>query len=212
MPPENDDFLNLALIDINARARPSSVEELWNTLLSAPPFHPYADTGPEAIWRLSCPQDGFSLAIFERHDWISRRWGYVLWDHARLLDLEPRGDSLFLTPWEPAVDPVPRPEGPSEEEREASWRKRSVLYNKGCRGYWAEGDESRVRWPEERKRSPGPEEQLRKHREEEERRWTPGSLEDAKRYWEVELAHLDQVPGGEGSFRSPGEDGHTKES
>lgn len=65
-------------------------ESPFNTLLSTLPFHTDADPGPETIWSLSRSQDGTSLAIFEQHDWISRRWGYVLWDYARLCDLDRR--------------------------------------------------------------------------------------------------------------------------
>ncbi|ROV96851.1 hypothetical protein VPNG_09275 [Cytospora leucostoma] len=142
-------FLWLSLIDINIDARPGNDPGLYTTLYSAPPFHPDPDPGPELIWRLSCPQDGSSLGLYEQHDWISRRWGYVFWDYARLQGLILTGDALTSETWEPRVNPVQIPEPPpSAEEREASYQVRSSIYRRGGRGYWAEGDESRVQWPE----------------------------------------------------------------
>lgn len=185
-PSENDDFFNSALIDFNYRACPANDEDLYNTLLSAPPFHPDNDLGPETIWRMSCPPDGSSLAVFERHDWISRCWGYVLWDHARLQNLDSRGDFLLSVLQEPATNPVPQPQNPSKEGREASWQRRSALYYRGCRGYWSEGEESKARWPKGEMTSRHG--QLLKQEWEEKLRHKPESLEDAKRYWEAELS------------------------
>lgn len=185
-PSENDDFLTSALIDFNYRACLAREDELHNTLLSATPFHPDTDLGPETIWRMSCPPDGSSLALFERHDWISRCWGYVLWDHARLQNLDSRGDFLLSVLQEPANNPVPEPQNPSKEEREASWQGRSALYYGGCRGYWAEGEERKVRWPEGEMTSQHG--QLLKQERVEKLRHKPESLEDAKRYWEAELS------------------------
>lgn len=154
IPPENEDFFNDYLFLWNICARPSVEGILYNTQLSARSNDADPDPGPETIWRISCPQDGSSLALFEDYDWVSRRWGYVLWDHERLCDLAQQGVIRLSPPWEPAVTPQPEPSTPSRQEREASWRNRSSLYARGGRGWWAEGDESRVRWLAERPPSP----------------------------------------------------------
>lgn len=185
IPRENEDFLNAVLIEINHYARSTEDKSLFNTLLSTLPFHSDPDPGPETIWSLSRPQDGSSLALFQPHDWVSRRWGYVLWDHARLRDIDRRGTALLSPLWEPAASPLPRPESPAWEEKEASWRMRSSLYARGGRGWWAEGDESKVQWPRERMCSRY--ELSTKIEREEKPHHEPGSLEDAKRYWAAEL-------------------------
>lgn len=125
-------------------------ECLFKTALSTLPVHDDADPEPETVWSLSRPPDGSSLALFEQNGWVSRCWGYVLWDHARLFDLDRRGAAVLSPPWEPVVNPLPKPQSPPQEERVVSWRTRSSLYTGGGRGWWAEGDESRVRWPGER--------------------------------------------------------------
>lgn len=189
IPSENDDFLHSVLIETNYRANPTVDESLYDTLLSAMPCYADPDPGPETMWRLSCPQDGSSLALFERHDWISRRWGYVLWDHARLYDLTRQGAFQLSPPWEPAANPRSESPDPAERDQEASWRIRSSLYARGGRGWWAEGDESRVRWPG--KRTTPLEEQRRKREQEEKLRHKPESLDDAKRYWAAGLLQRD---------------------
>lgn len=186
IPPENDDFLNSALTEINHRARPADDKNPYDNLLSTPSFHADADPGPETIWSLSLPQDGSSLALYEQHDWIPRRWGYVFWDHARLLDIDQRGAAVLTLPWEPAAHPFAERQTPSQEEREVSWQMRSSLYKRGARGWWAEGDESRARWPDERFFAR--QEQPTNDQMENIARHTPESLEDAKRYWTAELA------------------------
>lgn len=145
-PYVNDDFLWSALIMFDDNAEEAN---LYSSLYSAPPFHPDPDPGPELTWRISCPQDGSSLSIYNEHDWISRPWGYVFWDYARLQGLILTGDVLSSASWEPRVSSVRIPQPPpSEEEREASYQMRSSIYRRGGRGYWAEGGESRVQWPE----------------------------------------------------------------
>ncbi|KAK7735632.1 hypothetical protein SLS53_007372 [Cytospora paraplurivora] len=145
-PYVNDDFLWFALVNLEDDAIDAN---LYSTLYSAPPFHPDPDPGPELTWRLSCPQDRSSMSIYDQHDWISRRWGYVFWDYARLQGLILTGDALTSATWEPRVNPVRKPEPPpSDEEREASYQVRSSIYRRGGRGYWAEDDESRVQWLE----------------------------------------------------------------
>ncbi|POS79252.1 hypothetical protein DHEL01_v202342 [Diaporthe helianthi] len=147
IPAKNGGFFNAALFVMNFYAQPSDgADLLYKTISSAKPFYGDADPGPETMWRLSCPQDGSSLALFEEHDWIFRRWGYVLWDHERLCDLARQGVIRLSPPWEPAVSPQLEYSTTTEQEQEVSWRARSSLYVRGGRGWWAEGDESRVRW------------------------------------------------------------------
>ncbi|KUI57389.1 General alpha-glucoside permease [Cytospora mali] len=133
--PENENFLNSALVDFNGRTCSAEDKDLSGTLYSAAPFHPDADAGSETSWRLSWPQGGSPETIFEQNAWMSRSWGYVLWDHARLQDPGLRDDVLIPAPWETAATPVSKHREPSWEERESSWRKRCALYRRGYRGY-----------------------------------------------------------------------------
>lgn len=149
--PENEDFFNDVLWDLNCSSRTSfDRSNIYYKLISARPCHVDGDPGPETMWRLSCPADGSSLAFFQDHDYIPRRWGYVLWDHERLCNLAQQGVIRLSPPWEPAINRQVELPTPSQQEREASWRMRSSLYARGGRGWWAEGDESRVRWSTER--------------------------------------------------------------
>ncbi|PNY27592.1 Uncharacterized protein TCAP_02483 [Tolypocladium capitatum] len=73
--------------------------------------------------------------------------GYVMWDHARLVEAE----------WWERFDPLVAQgteEAASDDERQdrddmlESFEARSKLWHQGARGYWSPGDASRIIWPE----------------------------------------------------------------
>ncbi|MCJ1399993.1 hypothetical protein MMC11_003196 [Xylographa trunciseda] len=105
-----------------------------------PPSLHDPDRGPAQAWRWAHEhesRDSFVLA--EPHRGLRER-GYVMWDSERL-----QRWGFFRAPWkrgrEVRFDPV--------EEYEAmlrSFEERPKIYRRGGRGWWREGDESRVVW------------------------------------------------------------------
>ncbi|KAH9884417.1 hypothetical protein F4778DRAFT_762890 [Xylariomycetidae sp. FL2044] len=134
----NDSLMDLALRDANDRP----------DLFEAAPFFEEKDKGPQSIWRVSCFQSGWEdqdhaqLAIYDDLHWGHRHWGYIMWDRQRLDDI-----GAFEVPWELQDDRTGAE--PTREEMQESWRARSEVYDRGGRGWWAPGDESRLEWREE---------------------------------------------------------------
>ena len=99
------------------------------------------DPGPGEAWRwahfeLARPQFVCGLETREL-----RRWGYVMWDHSRLVD-SGIFDSPFDIPPEPDLNEIRR----RAEAVIPSMIERRKLYQRGARGWWDEGDESQLTW------------------------------------------------------------------
>ncbi|KAL5365793.1 hypothetical protein BJX96DRAFT_159767 [Aspergillus floccosus] len=100
------------------------------------------DPGPAEAWRHAHLELNWPAFVcsYEVHD--LQRWGYVMWDYARLVEMGFFDSSVVLSDL---------PEGPDvarEERIVESLVTRRKLYQKGARGWWAEGDESRLEWEE----------------------------------------------------------------
>ncbi|KAH8432975.1 uncharacterized protein LDX57_010610 [Aspergillus melleus] len=100
------------------------------------------NSGPSQVWiwsHMKMPAPDFVGGVATRE---LRRAGYVMWDSSRL-------ETMGLLTQEPFRIPPPLDFifwGQPPEEVIQSIMKRFRLYLMGARGWWAEGDESRLRW------------------------------------------------------------------
>lgn len=99
------------------------------------------------IWFAAHKDSFLHSVVFQPRNSHLRRCGYVMWDapekpiegglSARLR--EARRQSLI------DLIEVAR----AEDQMRRSWRERAEIYKQGGRGYWSEGDLSRIVWNEE---------------------------------------------------------------
>jgi hypothetical protein len=71
-----------------------------------------------------------------------RRFGYVMYDYDRLCSWPE-----FHEPFKPVSTNDREVRNRNHLEMMDSWRKRSGLWLDGARGYWTEGDKSKLVWP-----------------------------------------------------------------
>lgn len=101
------------------------------------------DSGPIEAW---CWANGAETLYYEQDQADLREWGYCLWDKARL-----EAWGLFNKPWT-AERAYEREQKISSEEISLSERlmksriERSRIWRLGGKGWWAEGDESKIIW------------------------------------------------------------------
>lgn len=109
------------------------------------PINKGLDKGPKDAWQ----QAHFSLpwgawVMLGEHAGRRKR-AYVFWDLERLerFDLSRVFEGLSreeANPWTPSNE--------EQEQMERSWRERSKIWVRCGRGYWGEGDLSRIDWPD----------------------------------------------------------------
>jgi hypothetical protein len=82
----------------------------------------------------------------DAHAWL-RRCGYVLWDHPETplsdLELNERFDEARAYS---LLDSFRRKDSVAKAKMRSSWRERAAIYKRGGRGYWDEGDLTRITW------------------------------------------------------------------
>jgi hypothetical protein len=110
-------------------------------------FYEDHDPGPQQIWELSREQD--VTAIYEPLDWMSRKWGYAMWDSERLQALD-----AFDGTWHPAMEEEPRFYAVSDAEMRKSYDRRAAVYQKAGLSLWSEKDLSHIVWPSKRNDKP----------------------------------------------------------
>lgn len=107
------------------------------------PFTRDCDPGPADVWHWAhqyYSPGAFVNCMIQKG---LRERGYVMWDRARLCDWD-----IFGKPWEGSPDRYTSEEYNRRfDTMRESWAKRSEIWLRGGRGYWAEGDESRIIWP-----------------------------------------------------------------
>ncbi|KAM0440015.1 hypothetical protein ACHAPT_001117 [Fusarium lateritium] len=107
---------------------------------SIPPTFPDDDGGPKTAYRWALGS-GLILSYHNGAAKALRRWGFVIWDEARLnqtniLDHPPLHSAL----------PVNNGIQVDEHAMQRSWDARRCIFLRGGRGWWDEHDQSRVRW------------------------------------------------------------------
>ncbi|KAF7920498.1 hypothetical protein EAE99_008111 [Botrytis elliptica] len=97
------------------------------------------DKGPELVWRWAHQLfNSIEFVLCDKHR-FEREWGYVMWDHSRLLELR-----VMENEWKMTEDAEKgRGSRPSKE----SMDRREKIYLAGGRGWWTAEDESKVVWP-----------------------------------------------------------------
>ncbi|KAL2132998.1 hypothetical protein VTI74DRAFT_3036 [Chaetomium olivicolor] len=98
---------------------------------------------------------------------LLRRCGYVLWDHPP--ETAPLSDEELQERFTEAMrqgmlEWFSRNVGIKKVNMENSWKERADIYKEGGRGYWSEGDLSRVTWDFSKKRRDLPPEDHREDR------------------------------------------------
>ncbi|MCJ1402995.1 hypothetical protein MMC11_006217 [Xylographa trunciseda] len=101
------------------------------------------DFGPVRAWQWAHADSSRERYYFRDDQRVLRQSGYVMWDMSRISDwIELRWDSYPQL--RSQID-----DGEDERLRKAmqkSWSERSKVLQRGGRGWWAPGDESKVQW------------------------------------------------------------------
>jgi hypothetical protein len=83
---------------------------------------------------------------FETHAWL-RRCGYVIWDHPetplKYAELEARMEEARKLS---LLDHCRRKDPDLRCKMRRSWKERAEIHRRGGRGYWSEGNLSRIVW------------------------------------------------------------------
>ena len=101
-----------------------------------------SDRGPEEAWRWGTIANG--LWRYPGPAGTLRRRGYVMWDSARLAAWGVLDQDWHIIPCE-KFDPSLR--SLRIVDMVDSWKARREIWDRGGRGWWSPGDESRVVWP-----------------------------------------------------------------
>lgn len=109
------------------------------------------DKGPFEAWRLMLDKDNIDMGVYyfmDNEAWLRER-GYVFWDWERIVE---HNLAKVITELGHEVDD---PFDDQElEDMEESWDERSLVWQKGGRGYWSKDDLSRIEWPPGREPQP----------------------------------------------------------
>lgn len=110
------------------------------------PFSHDDDVGPEKTWRWAYGDRETSMLYFASEFYDLRAWGFCLWDHARLIHWGVFNRACDDRDYKTYDDYLSQDQKISHEKLWDSWEERSKVWNQGGRGWWAEGDESRIIW------------------------------------------------------------------
>ncbi|KAK4038996.1 hypothetical protein C8A01DRAFT_16975 [Parachaetomium inaequale] len=106
-------------------------------------------SGPFRMWRIAHADCWREDIIFHLdHEWL-RRCGYVLWDFPEALFTDDELRERILQGRQKAwIDRFRRNDGQLKSRIKHSRRERAEIYKRGGRGYWSEGNLSRIVWTE----------------------------------------------------------------
>ncbi|KAI1376608.1 hypothetical protein F4677DRAFT_83451 [Hypoxylon crocopeplum] len=117
----------------------------WLQLQQQSPGAPFTpgrdrDRGPQDAWEWAYANCAPRAEAYRLDRTDLRKWGYVLWDRARLQEI-----SLFREPFCPPLHFSEEHE--VDAEFEASWRARERIARAGGTGYWSVADQSQIVYP-----------------------------------------------------------------
>lgn len=115
-------------------------------VINQPFFQDDDDEGPEKAWRWAYENWVRSLLCIAADMYDLRAWGFCLWDHARLLSWGVFNKACRDRPLKGYHDYVLTAQKISYEKLSKSREKRSKIWNQGGRGWWEDGDESKIVW------------------------------------------------------------------
>lgn len=118
-------------------------EAEWKQLRAQSSVKEYLEHWPWEAWRgahADLPRNAF--VMFSENSGLRDR-AYVFWDNQRFARY------CLLRKFEREAPPRVEilPESDEWTQMERSWEARSKIWQRGGRGYWAEGDLSRIEWP-----------------------------------------------------------------
>ena len=101
-----------------------------------------SDTGPSDAWRWVNQDQPYGYFVNSKFHESLREWGYVMWDLARLNQLD-----VFHKPWEtPDTSASANERIQRITDRRESINQRSKIFMAGGRGWWSPGDQSKIVW------------------------------------------------------------------
>lgn len=125
----------------NADKNVGDLTEEERGVILHPQFFPDPDPGPAEIWFWAYAAYSVGYVYAETDQRFLRKRGYVFFDQARLNEWE-----VFSKPFENVGDPSEE-ESIYEDDMNHSYEERDRIWELGGRGYWSEGDESKLVWP-----------------------------------------------------------------
>ncbi|KAH6613667.1 hypothetical protein B0J18DRAFT_460556 [Chaetomium sp. MPI-SDFR-AT-0129] len=132
--------------DIGPENKKSSAESSGWWITNGPDGY---GSSPFRIWRVA-HEDCWTMDVAGYPDHAPlRRWGYVMWDLPSTIFSTERLLKVVLCGRKHSLLDRFRDQDPERKRAmKRSRRERAALYLKGARGYWAEGDLSRLVWPD----------------------------------------------------------------
>lgn len=110
------------------------------------PYFEDPDGGPFCAWEWAHGSAPLSLTVYSSRQPRLRRWGYIMWDRARLETLAICRDGAQQ---QVVRSYRPSPDGPArgfDGSWRVSWKERERIHDEGGRGWWDFGDESMIVW------------------------------------------------------------------
>lgn len=108
----------------------------------SPPATDDNDNGPQLAWRWAYQDESVEYLYFQHVLRTLRKHGYVFFDYDRLRDWD-----VYQQPSAQVMDEDIEGSLRHHNEMRESWRARSQIWGHGGRGWWSEGDQSRLVWP-----------------------------------------------------------------
>lgn len=142
--PVQDDFIVPLVWDItNGDVTISEYTDEQKKALAKHSVTNDQDPGPYNAWLWAhTDSEDYKYFFSEPHAPLRKR-GYVMWDHARLVDEW----NLFSRPFENIENETGDEFTHSDEYIEYSYDRRSRIFMTGGTGWWSKDDESKIVWP-----------------------------------------------------------------
>ena len=135
-PGDYDDYNDITLADLTEEEKAKRINS---------PLEKDPDIGPAEAWRWAYQRATTACLYGLTEQRLLRKHGYVMFDYDRLCESNLLFES-FVPP-----DEDPEAEVLAIDQRYDKLRKslhdRSLVWRRGGRGWWSEGDESKVLWP-----------------------------------------------------------------
>ena len=115
-----------------------------------PFFQDDDDIGPRQVWAWAYIKRPLIFwMLYSRYKFYNLRvWGFCWWDMDRLIRWGVF-NRICDDGWMEITSPLrwlPRELTSTAEQQSKSWKERSRIWDQGGRGWWAEGDESKIIW------------------------------------------------------------------
>ena len=107
------------------------------------PFVHGNDQGPQEAWRCAYGNQETSMLYYAHNFYDLRIWRFCLWDHIHILEWGTFDKACDDRHYK-AYHEYSLKNKMSHEDSSQSWEKRSKIWNQGRRGWWKDGDETKI--------------------------------------------------------------------